>query len=88
MDKERVLVLGGGGFVGRNVMQVLCGANYDCISASRSEGTDLRDPEAARSLLYRLHPQFIINCAAHVGSLNYVTKKAAEVMEASIMSAA
>lgn len=74
------LVLGGTGFVGRNVLQVLREASVPCVSSSRAEGTDLRDPVAAQSLM-RLHkPDVIVNCAAHVGSLNYVTKKAADVV--------
>ena len=80
MRASRVLVLGGTGFVGRNVMEVLREARLQCISASRAEGTDLRDVRATRELLRQQQPAFIVNCAARVGSLNYVTKQAAEVI--------
>src|SRR5262245_6140232 len=76
----KTLVLGGTGFVGRNVLEVLAEARVACTSASRAEGTDLRNPAAARALLERQQPDVIVNCAAHVGSLNYVTKQAADVV--------
>lgn len=61
-------------------MDVLCEAQIPCISASRAEGTDLRDAGATRQFLRRQQPAYIVNCAAHVGSLNYVTKQAADVV--------
>ncbi|MEP7305895.1 MAG: NAD-dependent epimerase/dehydratase family protein [Acidobacteriota bacterium] len=77
---EKVLVLGGTGFVGRNVMEALRKAQVPCVSSSRAEGSDLRDGAQARALLKRERPSIVVNCAAHVGSLNYVTKQAAEVV--------
>ena len=76
----KVLVLGGTGFVGRNVMDALHRVQMPCASASRSEGTDLRDEGATRALFRRHQPGIIVNCAAHVGSLNYVTEQAAVVV--------
>jgi GDP-L-fucose synthase len=77
---NKILVLGGTGFVGRNVMSVLSEAGVECVSASRREGTNLRDVGATRDLLKCHQPEVIVNCAAHVGSLNYVTKQAADVV--------
>lgn len=76
----KALVLGGTGFVGRNVLEALREADVRCLSASREEGTDLRLVEQARALMGREGPDVIINCAAHVGSLNYVTQQAADVV--------
>jgi GDP-L-fucose synthase len=80
MTRLNVLVLGGTGFVGRNVIEALCAAGIACVSASRAEGTDLRDIKMARELLRAQQPTLIVNCAAHVGSLNYVTQQAADVV--------
>jgi GDP-L-fucose synthase len=80
MSNSDILVLGGSGFVGHNVVDVLRDAGFACVSSSRKEGTDLREVNSARDLLIRHRPKFIINCAAHVGSLNYVTKQAADVI--------
>lgn len=76
----KVLVLGGTGFVGRNTMDVLRDAGMECVSASRNEGIDLRDENATRDYVESVQPNVILNCAAHVGSLNYVTKQASDVV--------
>ncbi len=76
----KTLVFGGTGFVGRNVIGALCEAGVECVSSSRAEGTDLRDTDSVRALLRREQPGFIVNCAAHVGSLNYVSRQAATVV--------
>jgi GDP-L-fucose synthase len=77
---DKIVVLGGSGFVGRTTIDVFTGAQLPCTSASRSEGVDLRDPSAISEFLRRQQPAVIINCAAHVGSLNYVTEQAARVI--------
>lgn len=79
-DRDNILVLGGTGFVGRNVVEALRAAGYSVNSLSRSEGCDLRELSAAKKALKDLKPTIIINCAAVVGSLNYVTSQAAEVV--------
>lgn len=76
----KVLVLGGTGFVGRNIMEVLQRAKLDCVSVSRTEGIDLRDIAAVHKFLHKQKPTCIINCAAHVGSLNYVSQQAANIV--------
>ncbi len=47
---------------------------------SRRTGVDLRDLDQTIAFFGRSSPDFVINCAAHVGSLNYVTEQAAEVI--------
>jgi GDP-L-fucose synthase len=75
-----IVLLGHTGFVGRNVAEVLTENGIDYISTSRREGVDLRDPIQAIAFFEASQPDFIINCAAHVGSLNYVTQHAADVV--------
>lgn len=75
-----VLVLGGTGFVGKNVCECLQENGIQYTVAARSTGVDLRSEEQFISLLQEAKPTCIVNCAAHVGSLNYVTKQAAEVI--------
>ncbi len=74
-----VLILGGDGFVGSNVNLVLTEKGFNCIIASRKTGYDLRNLDQVITLYRNTNPDIIINCAAHVGSLNYVTQMAAEV---------
>ncbi|MBX4192569.1 NAD-dependent epimerase/dehydratase family protein, partial [Candidatus Parcubacteria bacterium] len=56
-------------------------------SLSRSEGTDIRDLNAFVEKLKAVQPDAIINCAAHVGSVHYVTEFAADVVRDNVLLA-
>ncbi|XGB41400.1 MAG: NAD-dependent epimerase/dehydratase family protein [Nodosilinea sp. LVE1205-7] len=75
-----VVLLGHTGFVGRSVAEVLTENGVTYIPTARREGVDLRDSNQATVFFEKAQPDFIINCAAHVGSLNYVTQQAADVI--------
>lgn len=76
-----VLVLGGNGFVGKNVVQHLTqDKTLKVFEVSLSKGVDLRFEGNVLRAFEEFSPNFIVNCAAHVGSLNYVTQYAAEVI--------
>ncbi len=75
-----ILILGATGFVGRNLIEVFEGQSMGYERASKSLGVDLRSYSETKELLQKIRPTSIINCAAHVGSLNYVTEKAANVI--------
>ena len=76
----KIVLFGASGFAGRNVADLLRVQGADVATASLSTGLDLRDPAATADFLRQQQPTHIINCAAHVGSLNYVTEKAATVV--------
>lgn len=76
----KIALLGGTGFVGKNVEEVLKEHNIPVVVASRSTGVDLRNVGQTKDFLNQHKPDYIINCAAHVGSLNYVTEQAANVI--------
>jgi len=75
----RVLVLGGHGFVGKHVVNALDKTEHEVHAVSRRDGVDLRERSSAEECFAELEPDAIINCAAHVGSLHYVTTYAADV---------
>ena len=77
----RVAILGGTGFAGRNVCEALETADVEPASFSRASGCDLLDLPTAKARLKEFGPDYLINCAGLVGSLNYVTDLAAEVMD-------
>ncbi|UOQ97076.1 NAD-dependent epimerase/dehydratase family protein [Hymenobacter sp. 5317J-9] len=76
----KVILLGASGFAGRNVANALRENNIPFVGASLHHGLDLRDAAAAAAFMREHQPTHIVNCAAHVGSLNYVTEKAATVV--------
>ncbi|MEM4272646.1 MAG: NAD-dependent epimerase/dehydratase family protein [Candidatus Bilamarchaeaceae archaeon] len=76
----KVLVLGGNGFVGKHVVELLKSKKYEAVPLSRRNGLDLTSFDSVEENFSRVKPDAIINCAAHVGSLHYVTAQAADVV--------
>jgi GDP-L-fucose synthase len=77
----KILVLGGQGFVGKYFVNELSKIiENDVVSASRRDGLDLTDLKSTQKWLSGVKPDAIINCAAHVGSVHYVTSYAANVL--------
>lgn len=76
----KVALLGGDGFVGSNIREILDKEKINYIIVSRKTGTDLLNQESVNNFFSNIKPDMIINCAAHVGSLNYVTEQAADVI--------
>jgi GDP-L-fucose synthase len=69
--KRRVVICGGQGFLGGQVMRRLIELQSDAISCSRRAGTDLRDLEQGIEF-FRMHePEVVINCAANQGGIAY-----------------
>lgn len=76
----KVLLLGASGFVGKNIAKHLEESGIQFTPSFKNGGHDLRDIRQARELISLVKPDVVINAAAHVGSLNYVTEKAADVL--------
>lgn len=77
---KRIAVLGATGFVGRNVWNFLKEAGHEVYGLSRTSGCDLKDLSSTWRALDPIRPDYIVNCAAHVGSVNYVADFAADVV--------
>lgn len=80
-----ILVLGGHGFVGRNVVDILNVSGHKVTPLSRRDGLDLTDEAVTERFFREIAPDVIINCAAKVGSLHYVTQEAAEVISVNLL---
>lgn len=76
----KIVLLGANGFVGTNVAAVLNENKVPFLRASRKSGLDLREVSQTITWFAKNKPDIIINCAAHVGSLNYVTRQAADII--------
>ncbi len=76
----KIVLLGAGGFAGNNVAKVLKENEVIFHSFSGKQEVDLRNLHDTITALKEIKPDIIINCAAHVGSLNYVTRQAADII--------
>lgn len=76
----KIVLFGATGFVGKNVLKAFKENGVDIISVSKTLGLDLLNLQDTKTFLKFNKPDYIINCAAHVGSLNYVTHHAANVI--------
>ncbi|CAN5352836.1 GDP-L-fucose synthase [soil metagenome] len=76
----KIILLGANGFAGSNVANILKHSSVEFISTSKSFGLDLKIFDKTLQYFKEIKPDVIINCAAHVGSLNYVTQQAADVI--------
>lgn len=80
MVEKRILIIGGFGFLGRNLNAVLGKSDqYEIYNISRRNGYDLNDVARICEYVELLRPDVIIFAAAHVGSIGYVSKYAANV---------
>jgi GDP-L-fucose synthase len=80
----KIAVLGGNGFAGRNVRDTLEAAGHDVGVFSRTSGCDLFDLPTTWRHLDAFRPDYLVNCAAMVGSINYVSDFAADVVDANM----
>ncbi len=76
-----VLLIGSSGFVGKNVAKVLQQNSVNFITANRLDGFDLLNLQLLETWFKDKQITFLINCAAHVGSLNYVSQHAADIIK-------
>lgn len=75
----RVLVAGGGGFLGSHVVAALRARGADPVAPRTADGWDLRDPESAAALMAEHRPEVLFDCAANQGGLAYVRGAPADI---------
>jgi GDP-L-fucose synthase len=68
MNKMRILLTGGGGMVGRNLLEHPCIEDFEVL-APRSSELDLRDFNAIQKYLSESKPDLIIHAAGKVGGI-------------------
>jgi GDP-L-fucose synthase len=71
MDKSsRILITGGTGFLGKNLVNTLTGRGFRCVvPVGKGNGYDLVSPIQARNLFEDVKPQVVFHLAATVGGI-------------------
>lgn len=82
---QKIIVLGGTGFHGKEVIRIANERGYDVSSVSLEEGTDLREISQMSQKLTELKPDSIINCAGHEGTLPELAKHGADILHDNVM---
>src|ERR687885_1822563 len=85
LSDKRILVTGGAGFLGRQVIEQLCtaGAMREKITVPRSHDYDLRSMEACQQVVQQ--QDVVIHLAAHVGGIGLNREKPAELFYDNLM---
>lgn len=85
LTDKRILVTGGAGFLGRQVIDQLCRAGADLakITVPRSQDCDLRQMESCKRAVDQ--QDIVIHLAAHVGGIGLNREKPAELFYDNLM---
>jgi GDP-L-fucose synthase len=78
-SRARVLVAGGGGFLGSHVVRALEARGCAPVVPRTAGGWDLRREASAMELAERYRPEIVIDCAADQGGLAYVRRAPATI---------
>lgn len=76
-----ILVTGATGFLGKRVCKKLEQLKIKYEKTSLSLGVDLRDKKQTFDLFERVRPEYILNCAAYVGGIQFGYKHSAEMFK-------
>ncbi len=76
---QKIIVIGGHGFIGKSLVKELIASNNDAIALSKRDGLDLTSYDATKYFLRIHQPDVIVNLAAHVGGLPYVSQRHAVI---------
>lgn len=79
MIKKNILVAGGTGFLGLNLIKKLKEKNIKYITTSLSQGTDFRNFKQTLKFFEINKPQIVIHAAAYVGGIKFGLDHAGEI---------
>lgn len=71
MKKNKILVFGANGLVGKSVVKTLLNSSkVESVVSSTRKDTDLKRIDEIKNILDKKQPDYIINCAAKVGGIH------------------
>ena len=71
MKKNKILVFGANGLVGKSVVKILSNSSkVESVDSSTRKDTDLKNIDEIKNILNIKQPDYIINCAAKVGGIH------------------
>jgi GDP-L-fucose synthase len=76
-----ILVAGATGFLGKRVCRQLDSNHLEYARTSLSLGIDLTDRAKTLECFEAMRPQYVLNCAAYVGGIQFGLKHAAEMLD-------
>ena len=79
LKKEKIMVAGGTGFLGKRVVKKLKEKGYPFVTTSLSLGTDFRNKSQTEKFFQKEKPTLLINCAAFVGGIKFGLEHEGEI---------
>lgn len=76
-----ILVLGATGFLGKHVCRKLDERGLRYTATSKSLGVDLRSSKETNDLFDEIKPEYVLNCAAYVGGIQFGSKYPADIFQ-------
>jgi|SRR3989344_3135238 len=76
---NKVIIPGGHGFLGQNVVEKLKEHNFDYRAVSRRDGVDFLDFKQTLGLFEKEKPAMVINCAAVIGGLQFINQNPGKI---------
>ncbi|HWU61092.1 MAG TPA: NAD-dependent epimerase/dehydratase family protein [Ensifer sp.] len=76
-----ILVTGATGFLGKRVCRLLAEKEQTFVRTSQSLGLDLRDRSAVMRFFEQVRPDYVLNCAAYVGGIEFGRKHPVELFQ-------
>ena len=83
--KNRILILGNTGFVGKRLTKFFIEKKYNLINYTRKQKVDLTNFDQTLKFLRKFSPSIIINCASQVGNVHYGIKKPATILHDNLL---
>lgn len=80
-EEKMILVTGATGFLGKRVCKKLTSLGLKYYSTSLSLGVDLRNKTEVDELFAKVKPEYVLNCAAYVGGIQFGYKHPAELFK-------